>query len=466
MNLLLSHLFRFHRSHSMVVVACAYLGIAFGSQASLAQKKIPPPGDERSCTASACHDEYAKKKVVHFPVSSDGCDACHEISDEKKHRFEFTDEGGALCMDCHEDDFEGEVMHSPFEQGECLSCHQPHASDAKHLLITPTVGELCLECHDEVTEDLEYLHGPVGAGACTSCHNPHASDHPMMLFAEGRKMCSKCHTDVSVKIDRGPFVHEPVREDCSDCHLPHGGANRMNLHQTAPDLCLDCHDDIADTLDEIEVAHHPVMNDRSCVSCHDPHASSFDYGLIYQSMEVCLSCHDKELGEGDQKIANIGALLKSNPNHHGPVAQKDCTACHSPHGSGNFRMLTDAFPEKFYNTFEEDTFALCFECHDVELLEDEETDEATEFRNGERNLHYLHVNREVKGRSCRACHDPHASSYPKQIANTVPFGQWAIPLQYEKTESGGSCAPGCHKLYKYDRDESVVNLPRLQTSEK
>ena len=219
MNFLLIKSFRFRRWPSTAVVVCAYLGIAFAAQDSFAQKQIPKPGDERSCTASACHDDYAKKKVVHSPVSSDACDACHEISDENKHSFEFTEEGGALCMDCHEDDFEGEVLHSPFEQGECLSCHQPHASDTKSLLITPTVGELCMECHEEVTEDLKYQHGPVGAGACTSCHNPHTSDHPKMLFAEGRKMCAKCHSDVSVKIDRGPFVHEPAKEDCMGCHI-------------------------------------------------------------------------------------------------------------------------------------------------------------------------------------------------------------------------------------------------------
>jgi len=35
---------------------------------------------------------------------------------------------------------------------------------------------------------------------------------------------------------------------------------------------------------------------------------------------------------------------------------------------------------------------------------------ATGFRDGDVNLHYVHVNREKKGRSCRACHDIHAGN--------------------------------------------------------
>ena len=30
------------------------------------------------------------------------------------------------------------------------------------------------------------------------------------------------------------------------------------------------------------------------------------------------------------------------------------------------------------------------------------------------------------------------------IADSVAFGSWKLPLKFVKTESGGSCAPGCH----------------------
>ena len=75
----------------------------------------------------------------------------------------------------------------------------------------------------------------------------------------------------------------------------------------------------------------------------------------------------------------------------------------------------------------------------------------TGFRNGEENLHFKHVNKIDKGRTCRACHDFHASPNPKHIKTQTKFGNWEFKLNYQKTETGGSCWPGCHVQRKYDR---------------
>jgi hypothetical protein len=77
----------------------------------------------------------------------------------------------------------------------------------------------------------------------------------------------------------------------------------------------------------------------------------------------------------------------------------------------------------------------------------------TGFRDGDKNLHYLHVNRDDKGRSCRSCHDIHGSNLPKHLASAVPFegSSWAMPIEFEQTKDGGSCAPGCHKPRSYSR---------------
>jgi predicted CXXCH cytochrome family protein len=80
-----------------------------------------------------------------------------------------------------------------------------------------------------------------------------------------------------------------------------------------------------------------------------------------------------------------------------------------------------------------------------------ETSFATNFRDGERNLHYLHVHNKQKARSCTLCHSLHGSNNPKLIADSVPFGKWSLPLKFVKTETGGGCAPGCHKPQAYDR---------------
>jgi hypothetical protein len=41
----------------------------------------------------------------------------------------------------------------------------------------------------------------------------------------------------------------------------------------------------------------------------------------------------------------------------------------------------------------------------------------------------------------------------------VPFGHWELPVKYEKTESGGSCTPGCHSLQKYSRQTAKPEKP-------
>lgn len=450
----------FHAPCMTVAVVAAVVGSAVLFQPARANGQQKPPADYTgSCTTAQCHDGYARKKVVHGPAGMGTCDACHEEADKTDHTFELAAEGAELCLDCHdEEEFEGSVEHQPAAEGDCTTCHDPHASEVEHLLKAPTVGELCAECHDEVTEDLDFLHGPVAAGACTGCHNPHSSNHPSLLLAEGSDLCGKCHAAVITRLEEGAFAHQPAKEDCLNCHAPHGGDNKMNLSSAPPELCFDCHDDLSDAVDDATVGHDPVTTGKACLNCHDPHASKEEHGLLHEPMDLCLSCHDKEVDSDGRKLANIGELLKNSPRHHAPLDQDGCLPCHNPHGGENFRMLTGAFPKNFYAPFDEGVYALCFDCHDSELLEDEETDELTGFRNGERNLHYLHVNREVKGRTCRACHDPHASSKPKQITESVPFGEWSIPINYEPTPTGGSCAPGCHKLYKYDRETPVTNL--------
>ena len=65
------------------------------------------------------------------------------------------------------------------------------------------------------------------------------------------------------------------------------------------------------------------------------------------------------------------------------------------------------FPAGEYAAYSDKEYALCFTCHKRDLLQFPDTSFATDFRDGERNLHYLHVNKSEKGRSCRMCHNIH-----------------------------------------------------------
>ena len=84
------------------------------------------------------------------------------------------------------------------------------------------------------------------------------------------------------------------------------------------------------------------------------------------------------------------------------------------------------------------------------LLDAEETEWGTNFRNGDRNLHQLHINGN-KGRNCRMCHNLHGSSQKFLIEEKVGFGNWEMKMNFVPEEQGGSCLPGCHGRLTYKR---------------
>nr|MDA3952452.1 OmpA family protein [Bacteroidales bacterium] len=77
--------------------------------------------------------------------------------------------------------------------------------------------------------------------------------------------------------------------------------------------------------------------------------------------------------------------------------------------------------------------------------------DATNFRNGNVNMHYLHINGE-KGRSCNTCHDVHGTKGKFLISDKVLFGNWEMDMNYVVKEFGGSCATGCHAEEEYNRN--------------
>jgi len=409
----------------------------------------------KSCSDASCHGSFTEEKVVHVPVSRGECDSCHEQTDAEAHRFRLIADGAELCYECH-DEFEGERVHAPVASGQCGECHNPHASAAKHLLVKDSSGELCLECHEDAVADLPHTHGPVAAGACSSCHAAHAGDEAALLIAPARGLCLGCHKDVGESLEVEKVKHAPAADGCTDCHQAHGGNDRMMLVAEGAELCFACHDDIQEAVEDASVGHSVVTQGRGCVSCHHPHAAPRAGLLAKSCVEVCMGCHNQPVGGGDDRVAAIAHVLDAEAVRHGPINDGNCVACHTPHGGEQASLLLLAYPKRFYATFDEGRYALCFDCHDVEAFEEETTDEATAFRNGDRNLHFVHVNREVKGRTCRACHDVHASTRQHLIADRVPFGQWEIPVGFEPTATGGSCAGGCHQLYRYDRESPVV----------
>jgi predicted CXXCH cytochrome family protein len=302
-------------------------------------------------------------------------------------------------------------------------------------------------------------HGPFATGACAACHDPHESDFAGLLRGgDGADHCFLCHDDLHTAMTTARRVHAPAAQQCTICHAPHGSDHPFTLKAPVDESCYECHRDVEETVAGAEAPHGAMTMADGCVNCHDAHASSHPSLLRDRQDMVCLTCHDREVEAADGRmIPGMGEAVRDRPFRHGPVRSGQCTVCHNVHGSSHARLLRARFTESFYASFDLSQYALCFECHESELVTEEYTESLTDFRDGDRNLHYLHVNRQEKGRTCRACHEIHGSSQPAHLAESVPFegSGWALPIGFERTDTGGSCAPGCHKKMGYSRTEAI-----------
>lgn len=306
-------------------------------------------------------------------------------------------------------------------------------------------------CHADILK-LKNIHAPAAANECTACHNPKGNLHQFTLAAQGPALCAACHGP----LDKKKVLHKPVGEDCLTCHSPHGSDVKDFLVAAVPDLCSNCHE-VASQIAKGKSSHSIALEGKACLACHNPHTSDFEHLLLAKPMAACLGCHDKPIVQKGRTIPNVKSEITGAKSVHGPIRDEDCGACHQPHASAQIALLAAAYPATFYAPFKPDAYALCFQCHDSSLATELDTKGATGFRNGTRNLHAVHVNDKVKGRTCRACHAPHGAALPHLIRASVPFGPsgWPLPIRFQETKTGGGCAPGCHVPRAYDRENPV-----------
>ncbi len=358
--------------------------------------------------------------------------------------------GGKECTDCHKRVVPSKVNCLLAKEDLCELCHKVPAEGGLTSFVEAP-EPLCFKCHKKDQFKGSFVHGPFAAGACTTCHDPHGGNVPGMLRTTGSQMCLACHTNMRARFTNARFRHKAAATECTGCHSPHMSEQRYMLTSAVPQLCGKCHEKIVRDQQTATVKHSPVTEDPACMNCHDPHTAQESGLLLADGLDICLKCHDKTVKDKKREYADIKKLLAANPYPHGPILNRDCSSCHNPHGSPYFGLLTNQYPQGFYAPFFTSSYDLCFRCHDAALATEERTKSATEFRDGDRNLHFVHVNRTSHGRTCSSCHEVHASADPKHIRATVPFGTWKLPVKFEKTENGGSCAPGCHAVQKYDR---------------
>jgi predicted CXXCH cytochrome family protein len=296
------------------------------------------------------------------------------------------------------------------------------------------------------------VHSPYSTGECSLCHEGKDPKKPGPARRPVNKTCYFCHEDLGTIMTGGKFKHATAVESCTNCHNPHNAREKKLLVAKVPDLCLDCHATTR-TLMAGSVKHAALSEGSSCGNCHSPHASEVEHVLLRLPYDQCIGCHDKDdvKDAKGKTLTNIKKLLAENPVHHAPVAQKDCSSCHETHGSNHARLAVAEYPAQFYAPFEPANYALCFRCHDERAVTMPETLTETRFRDGKRNLHFVHVNKADRGRICRACHEVHASKQAYLIRDSVPYGSsgWMLQVGFTKNADGGTCDKTCHTAKTY-----------------
>lgn len=262
--------------------------------------------------------------------------------------------------------------------------------------------------------------------------------------------CYRCHKAQRKDFAEGT-VHSPVAEgDCRSCHKDHGSDNRLVLQDKTPKLCFGCHDEVP------AGAHlHSPVADGECGACHLPHNAPRSKLLAKPAPELCYDCHD---GPGEKKSV------------HAPVADGECLECHAGHASAQEGLLTKGYNRERYVDFSEKAYELCFGCHEASSFS-ESSQESTGFRDGSRNLHYLHsvgkleagkyrIEKNRKRISCSGCHLVHAADQEKLIRGSQQRGAMTLyTIRFTRTEDGGTCVVGCHKPQEYHR-KPVSELSR------
>ncbi len=475
---------------------------------------------DKDCMRSGCHTSLKKTPWVHGPVAVGGCEVCHIQQDEKlgKHKFKLKRIKEKTCTHCHQPGTTRKVVHKVVTDTGCIKCHSPHGGEKRNLLNTQDESKLCGECHDpnrpmpmvkgkkvtvidktlKASPKFKTMHKPVKEGKCLVCHEAHDSSHKKLLVKAEKDLCYSCHEKAKKALAKNRFLHKPVTESCSLCHAPHGTNSGKMLVSGRKQLCLDCHKDVAESIDrgiwmkevkptngmakptlvavtgpsgESLKLHGAIKNTKDCLACHEAHGGTDKLLVKVSTKKACFECHAKAIPLKPRgKIADIKAELAAGKHLHKPVKEGRCTSCHAGHASANTGLLAKPYAKGLYAMFSVKQFELCFDCHNKKLATMEKT-LTTKFRDGDRNLHYVHIHEKPakngrpkkKGRSCRMCHESHVSHNSKQMRKEVPYGPggWKLAINHVENPTGGTCTAACHKKMAYDNTKKTGLLPKV-----
>jgi len=315
---------------------------------------------------------------------------------------------------CHQGIDDHKYLHAPFKTRDkaCLTCHVLSEKGIGHPIFKPLTNEFnndsCKTCHESSHKKIfskNVVHKALVENACTSCHSPHGSDHPKLL---------------KKGFDRG--------------------------------LCLDCHKKTAESISNVKFHKAESFNDN-CLTCHNSHNGSDKKLLKDQEINLCLGCH----GNDQVKHAKMDWTKLDKKNWHEPVKDGNCSQCHQVHGSKDRNLLKSGYKNISYSQNIEEDAKNCFECHKVEKFQNKHAVSETQFRNGNVNLHFLHLNSKNGSRNCHTCHEVHASNNLYLIKDNFQYRGVQLPIKFNPSKDGGTCTTACHKAFSYDRTMSIKN---------
>jgi DmsE family decaheme c-type cytochrome len=250
--------------------------------------------------------------------------------------------GADTCATCHEEvskkfasnpHTKMALMHGNANGATCENCHgagSEHVAGGGDVakIFNPAkasakdVDEKCLSCHAGAHPD--YLRSPhAKAGvSCIGCHDIHGSKEEALLKAPQPGLCYQCHADQKAQFNMP--IHHKVNEGlvkCSDCHDPHGtfGANNLRSTEDQNAVCTKCHTDVRGPF----TYEHTPVKAEGCTACHTPHGSQNPRLLNMPSVDtLCKQCHSS--------VAN-GAMHGMGS---GSTSEFPCVECHTfIHGS-------------------------------------------------------------------------------------------------------------------------------------
>jgi len=122
-----------------------------------------------SVPADAAPPVFDTPGVIYHPGVKK-CAGCHPGAPKEYRVARPVD---ALCYRCHVRKDTKKLVHGPLGSGECTACHDPHGSKYRAFVVAST-EVLCKTCHDHASS-ANHMKQSRGK-RCTACHDPHASD--------------------------------------------------------------------------------------------------------------------------------------------------------------------------------------------------------------------------------------------------------------------------------------------------